>query len=525
MSVIQQSDAAHQASSSAVSRRSRTVLNANRLTAETGLVDPFAEIFAAMSVAQPVVQQTDATSEPDTSLTDLGPTEASDSSDNDSNDDSSAESTTQKQTVSGDADVDATSAQWTTAVETEHGPAEQSVDVKQESADAVTNEAAEIEATEVAQAETNTGEIKVEAETVVAAEGYGRRRSKASDTKQVDAPVSAGQSDLDTAGGQDESVAANPTNDPSATTGDDPASADFESWTAAQTDAGEGRRRRDPRERRAESSAPQGEPVGNGAGAGSSAAPSSSKITPVPDGEPAATVSAEAVTKVEAGQTRPVVAAANASSAVSAVSKAASESAARGGNASGKVDSVTESIQQAKGASDTASASKSKSAQPRNPADAVTRARLVQRVSKAFQHFGSEGGSIRLKLAPAELGSVRVEMQVRDKKIQARVVADSETAAEMLRQQLPELRTRLEAQGMQVDRLSVEQESSAEGENGFHDHQQTRDESQQDAGRHRRRYQGGETAPSPANPSVSGAAPAKPTATAATPGGGIDFRH
>ncbi|TWU64791.1 Flagellar hook-length control protein FliK [Crateriforma conspicua] len=525
MSVIQQSDAAHQATPSAVSRRSRSVLNANRLTAETGLVDPFAEIFAAMSVAQPVVQQTDATSEPDTSLSDSGPTEASDSSDNDSNDDSSAESTTQKQAVSGDADVEETSAQWTASVENEHGPAEQSAEVKQESADAVTTEAAEVEAADVARVETNTGEIKVEAETVVAAEGYGRRRSKASEAKQVDAPVVTGPTNADTTGRTGEAAAANPVNDPSATTGDDPASVDLESWTAAQTDAGEGRRRRDPRERRAESPAPQGEPVGNGAGAGSPATPSSSQSTPVPDGEPAAAVSAEVVTKVDTVQTRPVVAATNASSAVSAASKAAGESAARGGNASGKIDSVTESIQQTKGAGDAASASKSKSAQTRNPADAVTRARLVQRVSKAFQHFGSEGGSIRLKLAPAELGSVRVEMQVRDKKIQARVVADSETAAEMLRQQLPELRTRLEAQGMQVDRLSVEQESSAEGENGFHDYQQARDESQQDAGRHRRRYQGGETAPSPGNPSVSGTAPANPTATAATPGGGIDFRH
>jgi len=112
--------------------------------------------------------------------------------------------------------------------------------------------------------------------------------------------------------------------------------------------------------------------------------------------------------------------------------------------------------------------------------DLIARAKLVQRVSKAFQHFGNEGGSIRLKLAPAELGTVRVEMQVKDKQVQARVVAESETTAEMLRQQLPELRSRLEAQGMRVDRLSV-QHDAADDEQRFAQQQFAGEHSSQDS--------------------------------------------
>lgn len=94
-----------------------------------------------------------------------------------------------------------------------------------------------------------------------------------------------------------------------------------------------------------------------------------------------------------------------------------------------------------------------------NSVDAVFRAKLVQRVSKAFQSFGNQSGSIRLRLAPAELGSVQVDMRVRDKQVEARIVAESEAAAAVLREQLPDLRQRLEAGGMKVDRFVVETET------------------------------------------------------------------
>ena len=72
--------------------------------------------------------------------------------------------------------------------------------------------------------------------------------------------------------------------------------------------------------------------------------------------------------------------------------------------------------------------------------DTTARIKLVQRVSRAFQHLGPDGGMVRLRLAPAELGSVRVEMRVNKQSIQARVVAETEAASATLREHLPDLR-------------------------------------------------------------------------------------
>ncbi len=106
----------------------------------------------------------------------------------------------------------------------------------------------------------------------------------------------------------------------------------------------------------------------------------------------------------------------------------------------------------------TASAPRANSAKSTSTADAVTRAKLVQRVSKAFHHLGNDGGIVRLRLSPAELGSVRVEMQVSGRKVTARVVAETEVASGLLREHVGDLRARLEAQGMQVERIEIDTE-------------------------------------------------------------------
>jgi flagellar hook-length control protein FliK len=93
----------------------------------------------------------------------------------------------------------------------------------------------------------------------------------------------------------------------------------------------------------------------------------------------------------------------------------------------------------------------------------LARVKLISRVSKAFQHLGREGGLVRLRLAPAELGTVQVEMQVRQGHVRARVVTETEAATAALREHLPDLRARLESLGMQVERLDVETESSEQG--------------------------------------------------------------
>lgn len=100
-------------------------------------------------------------------------------------------------------------------------------------------------------------------------------------------------------------------------------------------------------------------------------------------------------------------------------------------------------------------------------ADTLARVKLIQRVSKAFQHLGPDGGLIRLRLAPAEMGSVRVEMRIQQRKVAARVVAETEAASAALREHLPDLRLRLESFGMQVEQLEIETES-LDQETGSH---------------------------------------------------------
>ncbi|MDB4749321.1 flagellar hook-length control protein FliK [Rubripirellula sp.] len=149
-----------------------------------------------------------------------------------------------------------------------------------------------------------------------------------------------------------------------------------------------------------------------------------------------------------------------ASAIASSVASASSSNAPRFGAIAGSgirdgafnpsVDAAT------KAANRPAAESRGKKAQT---TDTLARIKLIQRVSKAFQHLGPEGGVIRLRLAPAEMGSVRVEMRIQQRKVAARVVAETEAASAALREHLPDLRARLESFGMQVEKLEIETES------------------------------------------------------------------
>ena len=109
-----------------------------------------------------------------------------------------------------------------------------------------------------------------------------------------------------------------------------------------------------------------------------------------------------------------------------------------------------------------APATPSSAAEAEGQIDTAARVRLIQRVSRAFQQLGASGGIVRMKLAPAELGSIRIEMRVQDRQVEARVVAESEAASQLLRDHLAELRQRLESQGLRVERFDVRTEADAE---------------------------------------------------------------
>ena len=92
---------------------------------------------------------------------------------------------------------------------------------------------------------------------------------------------------------------------------------------------------------------------------------------------------------------------------------------------------------------------------PTSRTDAADRARLVHRISKAFQKMGIDGGHVRLRMHPDELGVVQLDMQINGRRVSATVSADNDQAAQVLQASLPELRQRLESQGLVIDRLEV----------------------------------------------------------------------
>jgi flagellar hook-length control protein FliK len=92
-----------------------------------------------------------------------------------------------------------------------------------------------------------------------------------------------------------------------------------------------------------------------------------------------------------------------------------------------------------------------------NPiASGVDRVRFVQRVARAFQTVGTSGGSVRLRLSPPELGSVRLEVSVKNGVLTARAETETAQARDALIDNLPDLKARLAEQNIQIDKFDVD---------------------------------------------------------------------
>ncbi|WP_372726374.1 flagellar hook-length control protein FliK, partial [Novipirellula sp.] len=273
------------------------------------------------------------------------------------------------------------------------------------------------------------------------------------------------------------------------TTDAESVSTDATSETEAESNSGD--HRRDSRQRRRDHFGPVngGERSGGGtideaasaARSGNAASPSASATAtlPIPESlssiepttiqsanvNPAAQQAVEAITQTAAAAAAAARTTAAATATANASSATSTNSAARDGSGAVSGPNTTTSAADAT----TKRAEKSGNS---STTDLISRAKLIQRVSRAFQHLGPDGGNVRLRLAPAELGTVRLEMQIKSNKIQTRVVAETEAAAAALRENLPELRARLQSQGMQIEQLSVEVEKDPQsGERSFSGHQ------------------------------------------------------
>jgi flagellar hook-length control protein FliK len=96
------------------------------------------------------------------------------------------------------------------------------------------------------------------------------------------------------------------------------------------------------------------------------------------------------------------------------------------------------------------------SGQDTSSSGAVERARFVQRVARAFQAVGDGGGSIRLRLRPPDLGSLHLEITVRNGAMNARMEVESSAARNALLDNLPALRERLAQQDIRIERFDID---------------------------------------------------------------------
>jgi len=82
--------------------------------------------------------------------------------------------------------------------------------------------------------------------------------------------------------------------------------------------------------------------------------------------------------------------------------------------------------------------------------------RMMQRVARAVEAAAPGGGVIRLRLHPAELGALQLEVSVNRGVLHARLKTETETARQVLLEQLPYLRDRLEQQGVRMEQFQVD---------------------------------------------------------------------
>jgi flagellar hook-length control protein FliK len=111
-------------------------------------------------------------------------------------------------------------------------------------------------------------------------------------------------------------------------------------------------------------------------------------------------------------------------------------------------------------------------------ASQADRVRLVERVAAAFEAAGDQGGTVRLRLHPPELGAVKVEVNVRNGVMNAHLETETSAARSLLLDNLPALRDRLAQQQIKVERFDVDLAGQSSGGTPQDAHQQARQQSQ-----------------------------------------------
>jgi len=117
-------------------------------------------------------------------------------------------------------------------------------------------------------------------------------------------------------------------------------------------------------------------------------------------------------------------------------------------------------------------------------------ARIARGVQSAISQ---RGGTVRLRLTPPELGTVRIQLDMKDGVVRANLTAQSDSVRTLLNHQIGNLRHALEGQGLVVERLTV-QVGDNQGQATLSDDGSSR-QSQADGrsrGQYARQHDGGE---------------------------------
>lgn len=86
----------------------------------------------------------------------------------------------------------------------------------------------------------------------------------------------------------------------------------------------------------------------------------------------------------------------------------------------------------------------------------IDRARFVHRVAGALRSMSEQNHTLRLRLSPPELGSLRIEITVRNGQMSARFEAETPEAKNLLLDHLPALKERLAGQEIKIQQFHVE---------------------------------------------------------------------
>lgn len=119
----------------------------------------------------------------------------------------------------------------------------------------------------------------------------------------------------------------------------------------------------------------------------------------------------------------------------------------------------------------------------------VDRARFVQRVTNAFRSAQQNDGHIQLRLSPPELGSLRIEIAVRNGVLSANLETETADARRLVLDNLPALRQRLAEQDIRIEKFDVDVRREGNQSDGQADAQdrQAQQQSQRTAAHNRMR--------------------------------------